>query len=95
MDLDERFVPFDRDYAALAEFEGSSIDETKRKWGATELNGPNDESLAQFQVAGNSACIHWYSGTTQEEMKQYLETICRVSGFSVYDPQDMTIHRYG
>ena len=94
MTHDPRLVPFDRDYAAIAEFEGTTVDEAKRKWGSTELNGPNDARLAQFQISGNSACIHWYSGTTPEEMEQYLEIICRIGGFAVYDPQEMTIQRY-
>jgi len=91
---DPRLVPFDRDYAAIAEFEGITFDDAKRKWGSTELNGPDDARLAQFQISGSSACIHWSSGTTPEEMQQYLEIICRVAGFAVYDPQEMTIQRY-
>ena len=94
MTHDPRLLPFDRDFAAIAEFEGTTVDEAKLKWGSTELNGPDDAKLAQFQISGNSACIHWYSGTTPEEMQQYLEIICRVSGFAVYDPQEMTIRRY-
>ena len=91
--LDPRLEPFERDYEAIAKFDGISVEEAKLWWGrSTELNGPEDQALAQFQVSGNLVTIHWYSGTSQEEMQKYLETICAVSGFKVFDPQDGTVY---
>ena len=94
MNADSRFQPFKKDYQAIAEFEGISVEEARKRYDELELNGPGEEKLAQFVFDNGYIAVHWYSGTTPEEMLNYLEILCRETGYAVFDPQASTVTRY-
>src|SRR5690606_18896016 len=66
MNADSRFQPFKKDYQAIAEFEGISVEEARKRYDELELNGPAEEKLAQFVFDNGYITVHWYSGTTAE-----------------------------
>ena len=93
IDLDSRFRPIEMDYAAIARYERISEDDARRRYDHLELNGPESQCLAQFTFCRNYIVIHWYSGTSSEEMNRYLEVLCKVSGLTVVDPQSSVVLR--
>ena len=96
LDLDPRCSLFALKYSEIARFENITIDEAKRRYDYVELNGPEDgPSLAQFVFYASHVVVHWYSGTSEEEMFRYLAAICRHTGQTLIDPQSGQIHRLG
>lgn len=93
--MEPRYTPFDIDYAEIAKFERITPDEARTKYAYVELNGPKDvhPPLAQFTFHRNHVEVHWYSGTSEQEMLSYLAAIARHTGLSLFDPQDGKTYR--
>jgi hypothetical protein len=93
--LDPRYTPFALDHDEIARFEGISVADAKERYNYVELNGPEDadEPLAQFTFHRDHIVVHWYSGTTEEEMFGYLKAISRQTGLSLVDPQAGKVYR--
>jgi hypothetical protein len=95
MALDPRFRPFAMDYAAIAQYEGISEAEARRRYDHVELDGPEELRLAQFIFYRSHVVIHWYSGTSEEDMDSYLKALCDTWGFALIDPQGGEVYRLG
>ena len=93
--MEPRYTPFDVDYAEIARFEEITVDEAKARYAYVELNGPEDvhPPLAQFTFHRNHVAVHWYDGTSEQEMFRYLAAIARHAGLSLFDPQDGNVYR--
>ena len=59
-----------------------------------QLDGPDDEKLAQIVIHANYIVVHCCSGTGEDELDAYLRIICRETSYAVFDPQSDTIERY-
>ena len=94
MEADRRYQKFEKDYQAIADFEGISLDEAMKRYDWLELNGPPDAKLAQITIHADFVVIEWYSGTSEAEMTRYLRLICRETGYAVFDPQSCKIMRF-
>jgi hypothetical protein len=85
------FQAFHFDFDAIAAFEKISADEARRKYRHIEMNGPDDTAEAQFLVFDRYVLIHWYSGTTSDEMDALLTALSLQGELVVYDPQTARI----
>lgn len=92
-EMDQRYKPFERDYAAIARYEKISEEDARKRYDWVELNGTSESGkpLAQFVFNRTHVVIHWYSGTTSEELENFLQAICSVTGFAAVDPQEGTV----
>ena len=74
-----------------------SIADAQARYNYVQMNGPEDadKALAQFTFYVDRVIVHWYDGTTETDMFNYLEEICRKTGLSLVDPQDGRVYRLG
>jgi hypothetical protein len=91
--IEPRYRRFSLDYAEIARFENISINDAKSRYNYVELDGPPDSAMAQFIFHPHHVDVHWYSGTSEEEMLVYLKALCAHAGLSVVDPQSNKILR--
>ena|SRR2546421_1042524 len=93
--MEPRYTPFDIDYVEIARFAKISLGEAKAKYAYVELNGPKEvhPPLAQFIFYRNHVEVHWYDGTSEQEMFRYLAAIARHAALSLFDPQDGKTYR--
>jgi hypothetical protein len=93
--MEPRYETFDIDYAEIARLERITPEEAKAKYAYVELNGPEDvhPPLAQFIFHRDHVEVHWYDGTSEEEMFRYLAAIARQAGLSLFDPQAGKVYR--
>ena len=64
------FERFEMDYAAIAEFEGTTIAKARERWNHTELNwqAPNDCGYVQVIVTNSRVIMHSGGGDSCLEM---------------------------
>lgn len=93
--MEPRYTPFDIDHVEIAKFEKISVEEAKAKYSYVELNGPEDvhPPLSQFTFFRNHVAAHWYDGTSEQEMFNYLAAIARHAGLCLFDPQGGKTYR--
>lgn len=92
MELEPRYTIFEKDYEEIANFEGITSDEARRRDDCVELDGEsNDGPLAQFIIHDDRVEVHWYPGTSEAQMNSYLRTLCHKAGYNVLNPQDGSI----
>jgi hypothetical protein len=93
--LEPRYQPFDLDYVEIARLENISAQVAEAKYNYVEMDGPDDVTppLAQFIFYANHVVVHWYSGTSEQDMFRFLKALCLYAGLSLFDPQDEKIYR--
>ncbi len=91
--IEPRYRRIDLNYAALARARGTSEDAVRRDFDFIQVDGPVDLPMAQFNFSQGYISVSWYSGTTEAELDRYLRELCRVTGYSVVDPQNGQVFR--
>jgi len=88
--LQMRKLPHDR----IAQFEKISLEEARRKYRHLELELPESGSGIQITLSDEEASVavpFWHDGDKAanaiRELWSCVETICRETGYCVYDPQ--------
>lgn len=81
------FREFELDYAAIAEWEKTTIEESRRKYTYIEVNGLSRPAEAQFTFHDKYVAIRWYSGMPPGEMDAILYSLSVAGDFIVFDPQ--------
>ncbi len=89
----------EKDFAAIAEMESSTIEEVKEKYADIELNTPDDELATQISIFGSVITVvvpYWYSDNRAElvfqKVHEYTKIIYQTTGYFVYDPQTETAY---
>lgn len=85
---------FEMNFDAIAEDEGISADEARRKYRHIELNGAETPAEAQVLFFDRYVLVHWYSGTSGDDMDAILKALCVSGDFVVYDPQEDEVYDY-
>jgi hypothetical protein len=80
------------DFAAIAEDEGITADEARRKYRHIEVNGAESPAEAQFVFFDRYVLVHWYSGTPGDDMDAILYALCVAGDFVVFDPQEDEVY---
>lgn len=93
LNVEPRYRRREFDYAALAHARRTSEGEVRREFDFVSVDGPRDLPMAQFCFCQSYISISWYSGTSAAELERYLKELCRVTGYSVMDPQSGQIMR--
>jgi hypothetical protein len=91
--IEPRYSRRDFDYAALAKIRRTSEEVVREEFDFIAVEGPMGVKLAQFSFSRSYISVSWYSGTTEQELDRYLKELCRVTGYSVFDPQNGVIYR--
>jgi hypothetical protein len=93
MQLDPRYRSIRMNFAEIAKYERISEEEARTKYVWIELNGTanSGEPMAQFVFHPRHAVIHWYAGTTPDELDRYVIAICAATGLAAVDPQEETV----
>ncbi len=81
-------------YDKIAQFEKLSLEEARRKYRHLELNGPEGGNGIQMILWDDDASLtvpFWHerekAGHAFRELWNYLEIVCRETGYAIYDPQ--------
>lgn len=89
-----RLERFAFNFDKIAESEGISEEEARRRYDHVELNAPQGDLAIQFTVYGDHVNItmpYWYKDERADqlfsELSGYLKVIRRTAGFFVHDPQ--------
>ncbi len=93
LNVEPRYRRREFDYVALARARRASENEVRREFAFVSADGPMDLPMAQFCFCQSYISINWYSGTSAAELERYLKELCRVTGYSVVDPQNGQIMR--
>lgn len=95
LQLDSRYQPSQKNFAEIARFEKTTEEEARRRYDSVELNGrANDgQPLAQFHFHRYHIVIHCYSGTSADELDQYVIALCAATGLAAVDPQEVNVWR--
>lgn len=95
MQLDTRYRPFQRNFPEIARYERISEVEARERHDSVLLNGmtTGGEPMAHFEFHRDHVVVHWYSGTTPDELDQYIVAICKATGLAAVDPQESSVLR--
>ena len=79
---------------ALAKIEPRyGLEPLRRGRDFVQLVGPEKLRMADFVFSPSYISTSLWSGTTRDELDRYLKELCRVTGYSVLDPQSGQIYR--
>lgn len=93
LNIEPRYKRRAVDYAALARRRGTSEEEVRRQHNYIQVLGPLSSPMAMFTFCPSYISVNLGSGTSAEELERYLTALCRVTGYSVVDPQSGEVHR--
>jgi hypothetical protein len=96
--INHSFKPFSFGFKEIAQFDGITIEEAKKKYRHIEMNGPEDGNGIQILLEDDRASItvpYFHKGEIArrifKEIWRYLEIMQREGGYFIYDPQIMQI----
>jgi hypothetical protein len=97
LELDSRYERFQISVDEAKKYAGTPTGDAwlKLMSEAVQLNGKSEDGqpLAQFHFSRYHIAIHWYSGTSSDEMDRYLIVLCSATGLAVVDPQTYAVWR--
>jgi hypothetical protein len=93
--FDSRLDIFEFDHQKIAESQSISIAEAERLTDYIEVNTPEDEeNYLQFNIAKDHVSLSFGFGMPPEfidRVMDYVDVICRETGYFLYDPQDGSV----
>jgi len=95
LQLDPRYRPVQKMFGEIAKYEGITEEEARLRHDSVQLGGRAEDGqpLAQFHFYRYYIIIHCYSGTSADELDQYVLALCATTGLAAVDPQGGVVWR--